>query len=33
VLEVMGEVNSRHAARTELPLDAVAVGEGCDEAG
>ena len=31
VLEVLGEVNGRHATRAELALDAIAVGEGCSE--
>jgi len=33
VLEVLGEVHGGHAAGAELPLDAVAVGEGGGEAG
>ncbi len=33
VLQVLGEVDGGHAARTEFPLDFVAVGEGGREAG
>ena len=33
VLEVLGEVDRRHAARPEFALEAVAVGEGAGEAG
>ena len=32
VLEVLGEIDRRHAALAELPLDAVAVGQGYLEA-
>ena len=33
VLEILGQVHGGHAALAELPLDAVAIGEGGDEAG
>ena len=33
VLQVLGEVDRGHAARANLPLDGVAVGEGGGEAG
>ena len=33
VLEVLGQIDGGHAALAELPLDAVAVGEGGGEAG
>jgi hypothetical protein len=33
VLEVVGEIDRRHAPAPELPLDAVAVGEGGNEVG
>jgi hypothetical protein len=33
VLQVLGEIDGRHAALTELPLDAVAVGERVGECG
>ena len=32
VLHVLGEVDRGHPARTNLPLDAVAIGEGLDQA-
>ena len=33
VLEILGEVDRGHATRAQLPLDAVAIGEGVREAG
>ena len=33
VLQVLGEIHGRHAARAKLPLDAVAIGERLDQRG